>query len=218
MPDNLPELRDIHLPDGVSFWPLGYGWWVILLSLIGVIVLYHLFKFWRLKSQKLYAIRLLKSVDEKNVVNSAAAVSEILRRICVYKYPQASALTGRDWINFLNTHAKSQKLDGKEAELWSEFVSEGSPKRECRVILAFNKNRTDRTVWYALADSVLEVYGLTGRAVAAGNFARLVLLDWDHEVIYKKYKSKAINTPYTGMPLTGAPHAVITGTRVTARS
>ena len=63
-----------------------------------------------------------------------------------------------------------------------------------------------------------EVYGLTGRAVAAGNFARLVLLDWDGEVIYKKYKSKAINTPYTGMPLTGAPHAVITGTRVTARS
>ncbi len=27
----------------------------------------------------------------------------------------------------------------------------------------FNKNRTDRTVWYALADSVLEVYGLTGQ-------------------------------------------------------
>ena len=62
-----------------------------------------------------------------------------------------------------------------------------------------------------------EVYGLTGRAVAAGNFARLVLLDWDHEVIYKKYKSKAINTPYTGMTLTGAPRAIVTGARVTAR-
>ena len=63
-----------------------------------------------------------------------------------------------------------------------------------------------------------EVYGLTGRAVAAGNFARLVLLEWDSEVIYKKYKSKAINTPYTDMPLTGAPHALVAGTRVTARS
>ena len=62
-----------------------------------------------------------------------------------------------------------------------------------------------------------EVYGLTGRAVAAGNFARLVLLDWDGEVIYKKYKSKAINTPYTGMTLTGAPRAIVTGARVTAR-
>lgn len=62
-----------------------------------------------------------------------------------------------------------------------------------------------------------EVYGLAGRAVAAGNFARLVLLDWDSEMIYKTYKSKAINTPYTGMPLTGAPRAIVTGARVTAR-
>ena len=62
-----------------------------------------------------------------------------------------------------------------------------------------------------------EVYGLAGRAVAAGNFARLVLLDWDSEMIYKTYKSKAINTPYTGMPLTGAPRAIVTGTRLTMR-
>ena len=61
------------------------------------------------------------------------------------------------------------------------------------------------------------VYGLTGRAVAEGNFARLVLLDWDSEMIYKEYKSKAINTPYTNMPLTGAPRAIVTGARVTAR-
>ena len=98
MPDNLPELRDIHLPDGVSAWPLGYGWWVILLLLIGVVVLYYLFKLWRLKSQKLYAVKLLNSTDDKNVVNSAAAISEILRRICVYKYPQAAALKSQDWI------------------------------------------------------------------------------------------------------------------------
>ena len=62
-----------------------------------------------------------------------------------------------------------------------------------------------------------EVYGLTGRAVAAGNFARLVLLDWDSEMVYKEYKSKAINTPYTNMPLTGAPRAIVTGTRLTMR-
>lgn len=117
MPDNLPELRDIHLPDGVSAWPVAYGWWVILLLLIGAVVLYRLFKLWRLKSQKLYALRLLNSTDDKNVINSAAAVSEILRRICVYKYPQAAVLNGQDWINFLNTHSKSLKIEGKEADL-----------------------------------------------------------------------------------------------------
>ena len=62
-----------------------------------------------------------------------------------------------------------------------------------------------------------EIYGLTGRAVAKGNFARLVLLDWSCDMVYKSYKSKGINTPYTNMPLTGAPRAIVTGTRVTTR-
>nr|WP_300186379.1 dihydroorotase [uncultured Agathobaculum sp.] len=62
-----------------------------------------------------------------------------------------------------------------------------------------------------------EIYGLTGRAVAKGNFARLVLLDWSCDMVYKLYKSKGINTPYTNMPLTGAPRAIVTGTRVTTR-
>ena len=62
-----------------------------------------------------------------------------------------------------------------------------------------------------------EIYGLTGRAVAEGNFARLVLLDWSCDMVYKSYKSKGINTPYTNMPLTGAPRAIVTGTRVTTR-
>ena len=62
-----------------------------------------------------------------------------------------------------------------------------------------------------------EIYGLTGRAVAKGNFARLVLLDWSCDMVYKSYKSKGINTPYTNMPLTGVPRAIVTGTRVTTR-
>ena len=62
-----------------------------------------------------------------------------------------------------------------------------------------------------------EIYGLTGRAVAKGNFARLVLLGWSCDMVYKSYKSKGINTPYTNMPLTGAPRAIVTGTRVTTR-
>ena len=36
--DNLPELRDIHLPsDGVSIFPLAYGWWGLLLLAIAMI-------------------------------------------------------------------------------------------------------------------------------------------------------------------------------------
>ena len=87
----------------------------------------------------------------------------------------------------------------------------------CNTYLVKTGRLTPMQLIEKMSKAPAEVYGLTGRAVAAGNFARLVLLDWDSEMIYKEYKSKAINTPYTGMPLTGAPRAIVTGARVTAR-
>ncbi len=87
----------------------------------------------------------------------------------------------------------------------------------CNTYLVKTGRLTPMQLIEKMSKAPAEVYGLTVRAVAAGHFARLVLLDWDSEMIYKTYKSKAINTPYTGMPLTGAPRAIVTGARVTAR-
>lgn len=116
MQDNLPELRDIHLPIGVSIWPPAYGWGVILLSLIVIFVLIQVFLFLRRKSKKIYAQNLLKSIDTDNIVISAQNISEILRRICIYKYKKAATLFGKDWINFLNQHSK-KPLSEKSAQL-----------------------------------------------------------------------------------------------------
>lgn len=116
MPDNLPELRDIHLPDGVSAFPPAYGWWVILVIIIGGILLYHFIKVIRIKSKKLYALRLLNNINCNNSLRAAAGMSEILRRICVYKYPQAAVLSGQQWIDFLNLHTRN-KLSSQSAQL-----------------------------------------------------------------------------------------------------
>ena len=51
MEQNLPELRDIHLPDGVSPFPPAYGWWVILGSVLLLLVLTELFLIIRRKSK-----------------------------------------------------------------------------------------------------------------------------------------------------------------------
>lgn len=116
MPDNLPDLRDIHLPDGVSSFPPAYGWWVVLFGLLLAFVMIKLIKIARIKSKKLYALRLLKAIDKKNLIKAAADMSEILRRICVYKYPDAIVLKGNEWIDFLHFHCKS-KLSKKTTEL-----------------------------------------------------------------------------------------------------
>lgn len=114
MESNLPELRDIHLPDGVSAFPPAYGWWVLLAGVILAFLLYELWLVIRRKSKKRYALRLLAGIQPERVVESARQISEILRRICVYKYPQAAALYGREWVEFLNRRSKTP-LDGREA-------------------------------------------------------------------------------------------------------
>lgn len=117
--DNLPELRDIHIPDGVSVFPPAYGWWVMLFALLFMAFLYQFIKIYRYRSKKLYALRLLNNIRHDNVVENAKEMSELLRRICVLKYPQAATVFGQKWIDFLNAH-NSKTLDAKTSALLVE--------------------------------------------------------------------------------------------------
>jgi len=111
MENNLPDLRDIHLPaEGVSFWPLAYGWWVILFSAVLLLLCCILIRFLLRKSKKRYALRIISSLPMSGRAD-IVKMSEILRRICVYKYPQATTMFGKDWINFLNSRCTRKISD-----------------------------------------------------------------------------------------------------------
>lgn len=56
-----------------------------------------------------------------------------------------------------------------------------------------------------------EIYGFGQKAIVPGHRAELAVLDWDCEKVYTKYYSKGINTPYTGVALTGAPVCTVMG-------
>ncbi len=115
--DNLPELKDIHLPlEGVSIFPLASGWWWILCGCIVFVILIKTLLWIRKNSRKIYAKYLLKQNAANNTAVSAIKMSELLRRICIGRYPEAVALSGQDWINFVNEHAKI-KLSEQTARL-----------------------------------------------------------------------------------------------------
>lgn len=116
MDNNLPELRDIHLPaEGVSIWPLAWGWWLVAAFLIAAVIGIMLYRLRQRKNKKLYALRLLSELDGR-APYAAIKLSEILRRICVYKYPRASSLAGQKWIDFLNARSR-RPLKGAAARL-----------------------------------------------------------------------------------------------------
>ncbi len=104
MNENLPELRDIHIPSGVDWFPPAYGWFVIGLAIILLPFIFRLIKNLRTKSRKMYALHLLNRISPTKIVPAAVIASELLRRICVYKYPEAAAMAPTEWLNFLNNH------------------------------------------------------------------------------------------------------------------
>jgi len=113
--DNLPLLRDIHLPADIRAFPLGYSWVVIVAGIVLLVVLYQVLKYLKTKSKKYYALKLLReaSADTRSDV---CRISAVLRRICLYKYKEAASLFGKPWVDFLNRHSRT-KINGAAAEL-----------------------------------------------------------------------------------------------------
>lgn len=116
MNDNLPELRDIHIPEGISAWPPAYGWFVILILIFLIYVLHRFYTVWILKSRKHYALKLIENLDRNNIIRAGSQISEVLRRACLYRYPEAVILEGKKWQDFLLSHS-SGEIKPKSIEL-----------------------------------------------------------------------------------------------------
>ena len=109
-PEQIP-LRDLHLPDAVSWWPLAPGWWVLIaLALIGLAFLVRA----RLKirargAARRYALRQLNEIvaeyeERKNPVEFGVQLSELLRRTMLAYAPRldVAGLTGDAWLERLD--------------------------------------------------------------------------------------------------------------------
>ena len=113
--DQLPLLKDIHLPKDISLFPSGWGVFVFVFVLFFLIMLYPIFKKIYRQSRKYYALKLLKNIDE-NTQYCLDEISKLLRRICLVKYQNATTYFGTEWIDFLNAHTKT-KIDKDCAKL-----------------------------------------------------------------------------------------------------
>ena len=112
-PDPLAGLRDYHLPEPVPWWPLAPGWWLLL---IAVLLLVALFAWWLWRRRRCHAAareaarelqRLQAALDRHgDIAGFARGLSKLLRRYALTAFPgeAAAALTGEDWLAFLDAH------------------------------------------------------------------------------------------------------------------
>ncbi len=110
------QLRDIHMPEVPSIWPLAPGWWVLIV--VALISVYFLYKIWKKQHHKKQLIMLMQQQlttihDEfrsnKDKHKLAVAVSDLLKRFVrfVLKDSSATSLIGQDWLDYLNSKSNT---------------------------------------------------------------------------------------------------------------
>ncbi len=119
------NLRDIHLPDPVSWWPLAPGWWLLLALLVLAIAAFYLFRFYQkkqaIKKQVLIEFeRLCQRHDkDKNSIALIQSLSTLLRRACISFYPRSevASLTGSAWLDFLESTGSKETFNTEQGKL-----------------------------------------------------------------------------------------------------
>jgi len=133
--ESLP-LRDIHLPDAISWWPPAIGWWLLIGGLVVVIITFFLIKKIRQRKQlQKTALAELKNIcaryesdNDKKVL--AQSLSVLLRRASISYYPRhnVASLTGEQWLHHLDntTNKKGFKTSAGHVLITAPYLPDDS--------------------------------------------------------------------------------------------
>lgn len=132
-PVNDLQLRDIHLPEAVSWWPPAIGWWltplILILLALAIIFLRKVLRKRRQNARKKIARTELQRIkqhyaDSGDALHSLRELSILLRRVALSYLPRehSASLTGEAWIAQLNQLAQHSVFSEQHLELLTRGV------------------------------------------------------------------------------------------------
>ena len=150
MPTTIP-IKDIHLPEAISWWPLAIGWWIVIALLIAAIIIVILW--FRQKSRQ--ASPQKKGLSFRKQVMSELVeiqkiednhrfleqLSALLKRVAISQHGQHIAgLSGQKWLEFLdkqwNLHSFSQGI----GQVLIDLPYQKHPQPDRHMLLRVSKN------------------------------------------------------------------------------
>ena len=116
----LAQLKDVHAPPPIPWWPPAIGWWILLAVIIAVAI----FAFIKYKNRVIIvsykqknALMDLDSIrsdysKNKNVHATLDSISQILKRLAMFKYPErgVAALHDDAWLRFLDETGETDQF------------------------------------------------------------------------------------------------------------
>ena len=115
----LAQLRDIHLPAPISWWPPALGWWllgaiVLIVVIISAIVFMRRFKQRRYRA---FAAKQLRNIynewqTQRDDIAFAQAANRLLKQtaLTAFSAPEVAALNGADWLDWLDRQVRKPRF------------------------------------------------------------------------------------------------------------
>lgn len=137
--DPLADLRDIHLPSPVEWWPPAPGWWIVA-AVVAVLVIYGVYRLWRYWRANRYRREAIAQLDallnRYNEVGDAHQYLDdfqvLLKRVALTRYPrdQVASLTGESWVDFLDKTSGSHEFSMGEGQVLVDVNYQPSPNAD----------------------------------------------------------------------------------------
>ncbi len=119
MPVETLPLRDIHLPEAISWWPPAPGWWLLLLVAAVLVASFLVYRHVRRRRVlKRTALAELATIRQRyqqdgDAIQLIQALSALMRRasISFYQRSNTASLTGNRWLRYLDSTAERKDFE-----------------------------------------------------------------------------------------------------------
>lgn len=128
------QLRDVHLPEPISWWPLAISWW-ILLGLIAVGLFFSIRAFRQNRARNAYRHHAIKQLQtnyrqwqsDANTSQYLQSANVTLKRTSLHLNDSARHLSGLPWLEYLGNMADDNFSEQAKLAL-SQGVYQKSPE------------------------------------------------------------------------------------------
>ncbi len=119
--DPLAALNALREPASIGWWPLAPGWWILITAFIvaAAVLCYFLYKRYKNNAYRRLALLQLQKINVEfktddptndRVHTAVTATNALLKAVALRVFPRhdIAALSGKAWIDFLNSTADSK--------------------------------------------------------------------------------------------------------------
>lgn len=144
MNPTLLDLKDIHEPEAIGWWPPAIGWWILAISIpLLIIFLVWLYKRLTRKTAIKTAGKLLAQIKQDQTRDNLQKLSDLsvlIRRVAISVSPRVktAGLTGRQWLAFLDRSVKGLPFSEGVGQLLADGPYRKTPPTELEISQLFD--------------------------------------------------------------------------------